>query len=348
MKVLLVKTSSLGDLIHSFPALNDAVTAIPGLSFDWVVEEAFTEVPSWSRHVDKVIPIALRRWRKSPWQTWRSGEWRAFVHNLQAREYDLVIDAQGLLKSALTARKALGVKAGLDQDSAREPFASFFYRRRLPVPKGAHAISRVRRLFALALGYSVPEGEPEDYGMQREKFPTPQISQPFVLFLHGTTWRSKHYPEAQWFALARLAVQSGVDVLIPWGNDTEHARADRIAASGNSVRILPKQSLTELAGLIANARGIIAVDTGLAHLASAFQTPQVVLFGPTQPELTGVLGANQKNLQAAGDCVPCMQHQCRHPESSNGEPVCFKELSPEQVWLQLTALMHSENRRHES
>lgn len=158
MRVLLVKTSSLGDVIHTLPALTDAARAIPGIQFDWVVEEGFAEIPAWHPAVARVIPVAIRRWRKNLWQTLRNGEWRRFKQRLKEVDYDLVIDAQGLLKSAwLTRYVGKTPVAGLDGDSAREPLASRFYRRAYPVAWGQHAVERTRQLFAQALDYPLPE-----------------------------------------------------------------------------------------------------------------------------------------------------------------------------------------------
>src|SRR5690606_6912806 len=166
MRVLLIKTSSLGDVIHTLPALTDALEAIPGIRFDWVVEEGFAEIPVWHPAVAEVIPVAIRRWRKSPLKTLRSGEWQRFRQRLHKHSYDLVIDAQGLFKSAVLT---LGLKvpvAGLDRRSAREPLASRFYDKRIAVPRDQHAVERVRQLFAQALGYRLP-ARVGDYGLYR-------------------------------------------------------------------------------------------------------------------------------------------------------------------------------------
>ena len=157
MRVLLIKTSSLGDILHVLPALSDAAAAIPGIRFDWVVEEAFAEVPSWHPAVDRVIPVAIRRWRKNGLRALLSGEWGGFRKQLRMEEYDQVLDAQGLIKSALVSWMARGERVGLDADSAREPLASRFYDRSIAVAKGEHAVIRLRRLFAEALGYPMPK-----------------------------------------------------------------------------------------------------------------------------------------------------------------------------------------------
>lgn len=168
MRVLVIKTSSLGDVIHALPALTDAARAIPGIRFDWIVEEGFAEIPTWHPAVDKVIPVAIRRWRKNIWQTLKSGEWRRFKQRVQSTKYDLVIDAQGLLKSAWLTRYVRAPVAGFDKHSAREPIAARFYSRRLAVARGQHAVERLRQLFAVALGYDLPKAL-GDYGLSVDK-----------------------------------------------------------------------------------------------------------------------------------------------------------------------------------
>lgn len=193
MRVLIIKTSSLGDVIHTLPALTDAAQAIPGIRFDWVVEEGFAEIPCWHPAVDQVIPVAIRRWRKNLWQTIKSGEWKAFKQRVRERKYDLVIDAQGLVKSAWLTRYVKAPVAGLDRYSAREGWASRFYDRRLSVATGQHAVERVRQLFAMALAYDLPEGI-GNYGLDLERLQLPPAA-PYVVFLHGTTWATKRWPK---------------------------------------------------------------------------------------------------------------------------------------------------------
>ena len=234
MRVLVIKTSSLGDVVHTLPALTDAARALPGIRFDWVVEEGFAEIPAWHPAVDRVIPVAIRRWRKNLWQTIRSGEWRQFKQRLREGDYDLVIDAQGLLKSAWLTRYCTAPVAGLGRDSAREPLASRFYDRTYRVPKEQHALERTRQLFAQALGYPLPEGV-GDYGLNRAALAGP-ASEPYLVFLHGTTWASKHWPETDWRALAERMSGEGWAIRLPWGNAAEKARADcRGAAQGRGV-----------------------------------------------------------------------------------------------------------------
>lgn len=352
MRVLLVKTSSLGDVIHALPALTDAARAIPGIRFDWVVEEGFAEIPSWHPAVDKVIPVAVRRWRKNLWQTFKSGEWKRFKQSLRANQYDLVIDAQGLVKSAFLTRYAKGPIAGLDKHSAREPLASRFYSRRLAVARGQHAVERVRQLFAVALGYDLPKGL-GDYGLDVERLVELPRKNPFVLFLHGTTWDTKHWPESYWRELAQRMGQLGVEVRLPWGNPAEKARAERIARGLRNAVVLPKLNLAGVAKVLAGASACVAVDTGLGHLAAALDVPTVSLFGPTNPGLTGAYGKSQIHLASNFPCAPCLQKKCTYVPTTEDQqrfdlkrewPLCFTRLNPERVVSRLSALLLAEER----
>jgi lipopolysaccharide heptosyltransferase I len=328
--------------------------------------------------VDEVIPVALRRWRSSPWRALSDGEWRRFGRHLRARAYALVIDAQGLIKSAAITRLARGVRCGLDRRSAREPLAALAYRRTFSIPRGQHAITRLRQLFSAALGYPLSEHAP-DYGLSREQFlrgargqapvllnwaligtpsaqtpsaqtpsaqtPSAQIGcradeSPYLVFLHGTTWPTKLWPESHWQALADLAARADLRVYLPWGNDTERARAGRLAQGRSTAEVLAPMTLTDIASLLAGARGAVAVDTGLAHLAAALGTPAVTLYGATEPQLTGTWGERQLQLRAELPCAPCLSRRCvLLREHEQRDPPCYQALSPDRVWEALSSLL---------
>ncbi|MCB1707795.1 MAG: lipopolysaccharide heptosyltransferase I [Halioglobus sp.] len=298
----MVKLSSLGDVIHTLPALEDAAAALPGISFDWVVEEAFAEIPAWHRAVDRVIPVALRRWRKHPVRDFTGAEWRAARAALRQRRYDAVIDAQGLLKSALIARLVAAPRYGMDRASARERLAALAYDHLIGVPRDMHAVERIRTLFASALNYPLPRGL-GSYGLGGDVAPVTHLPRG-LLFFHGTARSEKLWPEARWVALAALAEAAGYRVWLPWGNEEEHQRARRIARDCDNAEVLPSLTLRELAGLLLGAAGAVAVDTGLGHLAAALSVPTVSLYGPTSTRLIGTYGLNQVHLQsplAGGD-----------------------------------------------
>ena len=352
MRVLIIKTSSLGDVIHTLPALTDAAHAIPGIRFDWVVEEGFAEIPSWHPAGDQVIPVAIRRWRKNLWQTIKSGEWKAFKQRVRERKYDLVIDAQGLVKSAWLTRYVKAPGAGLDRYSAREGWASRFYDRRLSVATGQHAVERVRQLFAMALAYDLPEGI-GNYGLDLERLQLPPAA-PYVVFLHGTTWATKHWPEAYWRELAERMGRRKLEVRLPWGNPAEKARAERIAQGLNNCQVLPKLNLAGVARVLAAAKACVAVDTGLGPLAAALDVPTISLFGPTNPGLTGAYGRTQIHQASDWPCAPCLQKKCTYKPSADDLrrfdlkrewPLCFTRLNPEHVASRLSALLLAEDVR---
>ncbi len=298
MRVLIVKVSSLGDIIHTLPAVTDAKQAHPNLVFDWVVEENFTEVPSWHPAVDRVIPVAIRRWRKSLMKTYLNHEFRAFKRALQGTRYDLVIDAQGLIKSGIISRMSRGLTIGLSNRTVREPLAALFYNKAYSVPWTEHAVDRVRQLFSRALQYQY-DADSISSGIDRAKLTTKleNVPEKTVVFLHGTTRVNKYWPKENWRKLAKLAIAYGYDVFLPWGTLEEKKRAEFISEGNLNVKILGKKSLSDLAVVIIKSKGVIAVDTGLGHLAAALSKSTVSLYGPTNPALCGTYGRNQIHLK---------------------------------------------------
>ena len=299
MKVCVIKTSSMGDVIHTLPALTDAQKVIPNLSIDWVVEENFAEIPRWHSAVNQIIPIALRRWRKSPFSIQTRNEWKNYRTLLQAENYDAVIDAQGLIKSALFAtRFAQGVKHGYDRKSIREPLASYFYDKKYAISYQQHAVERIRQLFAQSLGYELPQAQ-GDYGIARH-FLHQTSEKNYVVFIHSTTRADKHWEELEWQKLIeKITALSDCEIHLPWGNELEKARAERLAQVHSKVIVLPKLTLTELAEQLANAQAVVSVDTGLAHLTAALDKPNITLYGATDPKLIGCYGKNQHYLSAS-------------------------------------------------
>ncbi len=340
MHALIVKTSSLGDLVHTLPAVTDAAAALPGLQFDWLAEEAFMQIPGWHPAVDQVIPIALRRWRKDWRKAWGRGELRRFWGQLRERPYERIIDAQGLLlKSGLPAALARGPVCGYDRDSAREPWVSWTYRNKHAVSRELHAVQRVRKLFAACLGYPEPAGEP-DYGIRIPGRPV-DPAHPYLVFLHATTWPSKHWPIRYWAELTHIASTLGYRVCFPWHAPEDRLQAERIMDAAGSGELLPRGDLSGMAGRLAGAAGVVGVDTGLAHLAAAVGVPAVSLYGPTRVGLTGALGPRQLNLSADFHCAPCLRRDCNYEGNSAVQPACFAELPPSLVWESLIRQMDS-------
>jgi heptosyltransferase-1 len=336
MKVLIVKTSSLGDLVHTFPALTDARRECSDIEFHWLVEDAFSQVPDWHPGVTKVLPIGLRRWRRGWKKAWRKGDIKAFRSRLREEQYDLIIDAQGLLKSALPARMAQGRLAGYDRHSAREPLASIFYHQRYSVSRAEHAIERLRHLFSQALDYPAPE-TPPDYGLAVRN----QRRDNALIFLHSTTWASKHWPREYWAALTVRGGEAGFAVGFPWYEPEERLRAEQIIQAAGHGELLPRMDLNGLKQALSSAAGVVGVDTGLAHLAAALDTPAVTLYGSTAEGLTGAVGRFQKNLVAGFPCAPCLRRECNYAQASPVQPACFRALDADVVWQVLQQQMDS-------
>ncbi|MEY0878065.1 lipopolysaccharide heptosyltransferase RfaC [Providencia manganoxydans] len=299
MRVLLVKTSSMGDVLHSLPALTDAQHVFPEIQFDWAVEEGFAQIPTWHSAVNQVIPVAIRRWRKNWFSAPIRAERAAFRQQLTATHYDAVIDAQGLLKSAfLVTRLAHGAKHGYDRHSIREPIASFFYDYKHQISKQQHAVERIRQLFAASLGYDCPKTQ-GDYAIAQHFLHAPtELQGEYVVFLHSTTRDDKHWPEEHWRSLIALMAESGVKIKLPWGAEHEYQRALRLAEGFDFVDVLPKLTLAEVALQIANAKAVVSVDTGLSHLTAALDKTNFTLFGPTDPGLIGGYGLGQHEIKS--------------------------------------------------
>ncbi|OCG31647.1 lipopolysaccharide heptosyltransferase 1 [Gilliamella sp. Fer2-1] len=297
MRALIVKTSSMGDVLHTLPALTDAANSLSNITFDWVVEENFTQIPSWHFAVDRVIPVAIRRWRKNWFAKNVRQERHKFIQTLSQQEYDCIIDAQGLIKSAfLITRKARGIKHGLDRKSIKEPIASWFYDVKHSIPKQMHAIERIRLLFAQSLQYKQPDSI-GDYAIAQHFLSSlPDDNQQYLIFLHATTRDEKHWSEEAWRNLIKLVEPTGLKIKLPWGAPHEQARAIRLAQGFKHVEVLPKLSLSDIATIIAGAKAVVSVDTGLSHLTAALDRPNITLFGETDPKLIGGYGKNQFSI----------------------------------------------------
>ncbi|KRB18416.1 MULTISPECIES: lipopolysaccharide heptosyltransferase I [Mesorhizobium] len=298
MKVLIVKTSSMGDVIHTFPAVEDASLNRPDVSFDWCVEEAFAGIVGLHPAIARIHTVAIRRWRKALFSggTWR--EAAALRRTLRECRYDLVIDAQGLLKSALVARQAGAPIAGFDRSSAREPSATLFYDVTYAVPRELHAIERTRRLFGLALGYQ-PDLSTLDSGIVPPLGTLPGTIGKTAFLLHGTSREDKKWPVEDWIGTARLLVERGMIPVTTWSNEREKSVAEAIARAVPSTVVVPKSPLADIAGILGHSTLVIGADTGLTHLASAFGLPTVAVFLATEPGLTGPRGPYASTLLAA-------------------------------------------------
>ena len=251
MRLLIVKTTSMGDVVHALPALSDMRRAVPGLQVDWLVEQPFAAIVALHPGVDRVLTTSWRKWRHKLLQraTWTAmGELR---RQLRAQPYDLVLDLQGLLKSALWARQAGAPVAGYDSLSAREPAASWLYARRARVERELHAVERCRRLAAAHLGYAMP-ATPPDFGILP---PPPSWGAPdrYAVLIPNASRPEKLWPEARWVTVGKRLQDRGWKPVVLWGSNDEQTLAERIAA-GCDGEVPPFLRVREMAAVLAGWR----------------------------------------------------------------------------------------------
>ena len=288
-RILLIKTSSLGDVVHNLPVVSDLQSVLPGVTIDWVVEESFAALPLLHPGVSRVLPVAVRRWRGEMWRSAVWSEARKFVSDLRAQTYDAVIDTQGLLKSAWIARAAHGVRHGLDRKSSREPLG-WFYDQTYSVPWQQHAVERNRKLAAQALGYNLTGSA--HYGIHAvpQTFDWLEQGRSHAVLLHATSAERKLWPESRWVELGGTLAAQETTCVLPWGNAVERERSARLALQIPGAVVPERLELPLLAALLAQALVVVGTDTGLTHLAGALGVPTVGIYGSTDPAATGLHG----------------------------------------------------------
>jgi heptosyltransferase-1 len=299
-RVLVVRPSSLGDIVHALPIVHDIKRQHASAVVDWIAEESFAPLVRLHRGVDRVIPVALRRWRhrKLDPDTWQQlGTFRRAVAH---ERYDVVLDLQEQVKGALMAWLARGPVHGPDRASIREPVATLFYRHRYRIDPDQHLIDRCRQLAAKAFGY-VADGPPR-FDLVAPPSPSAPDS-PYVVFLHATSRDDKLWPEDHWLALIAHFTRNGMRVVLPWGSPAEADRSRRLAETDADALVPPRLELPALCGLLSDAALVCGVDTGLVHLAAAVGAPTVSLFVATDPRLAGVERASLRARDLGGIAI---------------------------------------------
>ena len=287
MRLLIVKTSSMGDVVHATPVVADICRQHPGAVIDWLVEAPFAAIPQLHPGVRRVWPMAWRKWRGQLLQaaTWRT--MRTLRDDLRDQRYELVLDLQGLLKSALWARQAAAPVAGYDRDSLREPLAARFYQRTAAVPRNLHAVQRCRRLAAAHLGYAMPESAP-DFGLHAPAGGwAPRGA--YAVLIPNASRPEKLWPERHWVAVGRRFLELGWTPLVLWGRPQEQTLAERIAADCEG-DVPPFLKVGEMAAVLAGARHVVGLDTGFSHLAAALGRPTLGIYCDHEPGLAGITG----------------------------------------------------------
>lgn len=286
MNILIVRVSSLGDIVHNMPIVADIRRHYPDANIDWVVEEAYVDLVRLNPEVRAIIPVALRRWRKRLFDEHIRAEIRAFLERMRSQQYDLVLDTQGLFKTGLIMGMAKlapgGQKVGLanaTEGSGFESVSKWFHTKSIPVGKRTHAVERGRQVTAAALGYTLDT--PADFGMV-----APEIDsgmdwlphKPYVVFFHGTAGASKKWAVANWIETGRLLADQGFPVLLPWGDAEEKLAAGQLAAQIPDAVVLPKLGMMQAVVLAQKAALVVGLDTGLTHVAAAYCRPTIELY----------------------------------------------------------------------
>lgn len=280
IRVLIVKLSSLGDVVHSAPVVHDIGRALPGAQIDWVVEPAFAPLVRRIDGVHEVIECALRRWTRSWWTSATRTEWRAFRARLQRERYDAIIDLQGLTKSAVIARLAHGISYGLanrTEGSSHEAPARWLVDHAIRIEPRIHALDRARELAGRALAYAV-HGAPV-FGLCLTSSPSLDARAPTVVFVHGTSRDDKCWPDARWIELGQKFIGQGWHVALPHIGPTELARAQHVAAAlGDQAEVWAETGLSDLVDRLGASQGVIGIDTGLSHIAVALGLAHVQIY----------------------------------------------------------------------
>jgi heptosyltransferase-1 len=270
--------------------------------------------------VRRVLTMAWRKWRKTLHEarTRRAiGELRA---ELRREPYDLVLDLQGLLKSALWGRQAIGPLAGYDSASAREPLAAWLYARTAAVPKTLHAVERCRRLAAAHLGYALPQTAP-DFGL-RPPPPTWVPKAPYAVIIPSASRPEKLWPERRWVAVGQRLQSKGWMPVVLWGSNDEQTLAERIAASCEG-DVPPFLKVGEVAALLAGAHQVVGLDTGFTHLGAALGRPTIGVYCDHDPGLAGITGSGlvasiggKGQVPAQNDVMALLEQQLEGYSSS--------------------------------
>ena len=290
-RILIVRTSSLGDLVHMLPAISDIARYVPDAQIDWLVEDSFAQIPGWHPAVHEVIPLAHRRWRRNWWAAEVRVQRRVLEQNLRQRNYDIVLDMQALMKSVWLVRMASGVKHGLDWRSAREPLASLFYDVKHRVQFWQPAVTRQRLLAAATFGYTF-EGAP-DFGLQafeEEAQVLRRQAPPYAVIMPSASRDDKLWPEQDWHAVFDRLGEQGLQLRLLAGNASETARAQALIANRSGATVLPRMDLSEAAHCLAGAALMVGLDSGLTHLSAALGRPTIGIYKASTPVRTPLTG----------------------------------------------------------
>ena len=326
MRVLIVKTSSLGDIIHALPVLDYLRQAAPGATIDWVVDEAFADLLSGNPLIDRLIPVAFRRWKKAPLSITVLKELWGLRCTLREHPYDLVFDLQGNIKSGLIcAFSRAPHKVGFSRENQQERLNSLFTNRKVPfLQTDRNAAPRYLRIvsapFDLPPGSVVPHGDihttPDD-NLYAVRVIEGAAGKPAILFHNGTTWATKLWHAEGWKQLADeiLLRYPQAVILLSWGNQEEHDLAQEIARhAGSRAVVLEKMPLKRFVAVLKRVDLVVGGDTGPIHLAAAVNTPTVSFYRSTDGSLNGPWGKGHRIVQSPLACTKCLRKSCERDD----------------------------------
>ncbi len=331
-RALIVKTSSLGDIIHSFPVVSYLAHKFPECPIDWLVEEPFAELVESHPLIDRAIKVNTKHWRRSPLSKQTFREFRTFRSSLRENDYDLIVDLQGNIKSGLLSRAAKGkIRLGFGLKTAAERPNILFTNRRLNPPPGFNIrddyLNLVKRYFN--------DDEPfADSGIVLNSAASPQNfikpDRPNYLVCPGSRWINKQLP-AKTLAefLVKIQESTGCHLLFSWGSEQEKELAQNAAPAGSA--IIPRLSLPELQNLMAQVDLVIAMDSLPLHLAGTTNTPTYSLFGPSSAQKYRPIGARHRSFQ--GPCPYNVSFEKRCPKLRSCQTgACIREVTAGKIF----------------
>lgn len=325
MRVLIIKLSSMGDIVHTFPAVTDLLSNYPDAEIDWMVDSSFETITELYPKLRKVYSFPLRKFKKNKsLETFR--ELKAILKEIRQNKYDYIIDPQGLPKTGVWMPFIKGLSCGFHKDTIKDQWAPIFYKKKIRLPKDMLVIQKIRHLFAKSIGYSIEDNQ-FDYGLDELKNP----SDKFALFLHGTTRTIKECPLEHWSFMADIFHSHGLKVYVPWSNPAEFERANFLCEKHTNVHILPKVNLKNMIEFVRQSSFVIGVDTGLAHIAAAYNIPTIGLYNYLS-DLAPVTGKKVKNIFSDIHCQKkCKKNYCQITDSKT--PECMRKLDLNQIKL---------------
>ncbi|MEK9656809.1 MAG: lipopolysaccharide heptosyltransferase I [bacterium] len=341
MKLLIVMLSSFGDILQIFPAITDIQKQHPQAVAHWLVDEQFNEIPNWHPFIQKTHTVPLRKTKKTLFSLKNIQEIIKKKHQLTLENYTHIIDFQSLLKSALLIRHLKKNSYGFDKKSAIEPFASYFYSHKIYTnhpAKNLNLTQRAKQLASKALKYS-QNPKTIDYGLSTHK--KTKTSQPTILLHPGTTWPTKHWPDKNWLDFIKRCLNENYNIYLSWHGKNELKKYKGYKKKYPKIHLLNKKksppieasSLTDKLETLKTVDCVIAVDTGIAHLANALKTPCIILYGPSPYTYCAAIGEHTIHIKSSIKCTTkCNRKKCSINKETS---TCMENINVEEVFKQL-------------